>query len=532
MARDGVPAWRLLLGAAQSLTDKGRSPFRMQQLVAEVQRADPNRDHSALQPIIQGMTANAKGGPRSACGEVFWRVDRGLYRLIGDDERASANPIADTSSTPSTNMDRPTAAPHTEAGRRVVLIGCVSQKLPKPALAKDLYTSPLFAKRRAYAEASGDPWYVLSAEYGVIHPEQPIAPYDRSLQNAPRAYVDDWTRRVAPLIVAAAADAGATTIEVHAGSAYLPDGLRSWLEAAGLTVEQPLAGLRIGEHLAWYNPNRPAQPTTESQAPAPPQLAPSADHPTVDLATRQAIARRLATETDSVAGLLIPLADDEAADHFIKTDPFAFLVAVIADYQIRAEWAWRLPYDLAERLGGLSPELVVSRSDDTVRAFRDPSPLHRFPDQTAAWIVEAAHQVIDHYGGDAGTIWDDTPTASQLQDRLTGFKGISQKKAAMAVEILERIMGVDIAKLEGSDIAYDVHVRRVFLRTGLADRDDVRTMVAAARELWPERPGSLDASAWHIGRTWCRPTDPACHQCLLGELCPRLISAADNVRGA
>lgn len=46
----------------------------------------------------------------------------------------------------------------------VVLVGCVKRKLSHPAPARDLYTSPLFAKGRAYAEASGAAWFVLSAQ--------------------------------------------------------------------------------------------------------------------------------------------------------------------------------------------------------------------------------------------------------------------------------------------------------------------------------------------------------------------------------
>jgi hypothetical protein len=39
------------------------------------------------------------------------------------------------------------------------------------------------------------------------------------------------------------------------------------------------------------------------------------------------------------------------------------------------------------------------------------------------------------------------------------------------------------------DIAYDIHVRRVFLRTGLAQWDDLDHMlVAIAREANPDRP--------------------------------------------
>ncbi len=59
----------------------------------------------------------------------------------------------------------------------------------------------------------------------------------------------------------------------------------------------------------------------------------------------------------------------------------------------------------------------------------------------------------------------------------------------MAVEILERQRGTAIRHLEGSDIAFDVHVRRVFLRTGIAERDDQQHMVEAARRLHPDRPG-------------------------------------------
>ena len=99
----------------------------------------------------------------------------------------------------------------------------------------------------------------------------------------------------------------------------------------------------------------------------------------------------------------------------------------------------------------------------------------------------------------------------------------------MAVEILERDLGVQVSDLHGSDIAYDVHIRRVFLRAGLAQRDDVDHMVAMARELHPERPGAMDFPAWMIGREWCRPSNPSCDQCPLGAVCPRLIDGIQRV---
>ena len=101
----------------------------------------------------------------------------------------------------------------------------------------------------------------------------------------------------------------------------------------------------------------------------------------------------------------------------------------------------------------------------------------------------------------------------------------------MAVEILERDLHVPLTDLSGSDIAYDVHVRRVFLRTGLAVHDDVNEMVAVARALHPERPGELDNPAWDIGRRWCRPKEPDCPKLPAGRGVPRYIAAGNAVKG-
>jgi adenine-specific DNA glycosylase len=140
--------------------------------------------------------------------------------------------------------------------------------------------------------------------------------------------------------------------------------------------------------------------------------------------------------------------------------------------------------------------------------------------------------VLERYHGNAAELWPDAPTAMELRRRLEEFPGIGQKKAAMAVEILARDLGVELKDLSGGDIAYDVHVRRVFLRTGLAERDDVNHMVAVARALHPERPGALDLPAWDIGRRWCRPSNPDCPACPLNSACPRLVDRGSGVKGA
>jgi hypothetical protein len=89
------------------------------------------------------------------------------------------------------------------------------------------------------------------------------------------------------------------------------------------------------------------------------------------------------------------------------------------------------------------------------------------------------------------------------------------------VEILRRHFGVRLLSTEEGTVAYDVHVRRVFLRSGLAQVDDPEAIEAAARLASPAEPGLLDLPAWLVGREHCRPSQPRCDECRLGAVCAR-----------
>jgi hypothetical protein len=60
----------------------------------------------------------------------------------------------------------------------VGLVGRASQKLQRPAPARELYVSQLFKKASAYAERTCDRWYILSAKHDLVHPDEVIEPYD------------------------------------------------------------------------------------------------------------------------------------------------------------------------------------------------------------------------------------------------------------------------------------------------------------------------------------------------------------------
>ena len=249
----------------------------------------------------------------------------------------------------------------------------------------------------------------------------------------------------------------------------------------------------------------------------------------------RAVAAALLRHADALANQLTSggaqFTPDPQANQLVIDDPFAFLVAVIADMGIKAERAWALPYELRQRLGYLDPERVAASGNAVAQAVQASPKLHRFTSLIPKWIVEAARIVKVQYRGDAGRIRGDTPTATELRQRLERFPGIGQKKAAMAVEILERDLKVPLQDPSGSDIAFDVHLRRVFLRSGIAEHDDVHEMAAAAKALHPERPGALDLPAWDIGQRWCHPRDPDCELCPLGLACPRLVDRGSNVHG-
>src|SRR5688500_18134199 len=101
---------------------------------------------------------------------------------------------------------------------RVALVSCVKSKLNRPAPAKDLYTSPLFRALRTYAESHADAWYILSAEHGLVHPDQVLAPYERTVNRLDRAERLQWAEKVR-LDLASRLPAGADVV-ILAGGRY------------------------------------------------------------------------------------------------------------------------------------------------------------------------------------------------------------------------------------------------------------------------------------------------------------------------
>lgn len=209
------------------------------------------------------------------------------------------------------------------------------------------------------------------------------------------------------------------------------------------------------------------------------------------------------------------------ADRFLKSSPEAFLIGVLFTQGLAAERAWAGPYLLKERLGHFDLSRLANEPQAVQDAFQVRPALHRFVRTVPQWVSSAARRILEEYGGDASQVWPPGAHVLDVTERLLAFDGIGEKKAAMAVELLVRHFNVPLEGIECGSVAYDVHVRRVFLRTGLIDRDTPAAVRDAAIRVCPEAPGLIDLPTWLIGRETCRPRRPVCDRCRLGGVCPR-----------
>jgi len=126
-----------------------------------------------------------------------------------------------------------------------IVLGCVKTKRGSRLPARELYASPLWNKRRAFAEQSGRPWLILSAKHGLLEPGTKVDPYDVTipgLSKAARRELVELVRRQSSSLLRPDA-----VLEVHAGAPYV-----SVLRDAGLRTEHPMRGKQIGQQLAWY----------------------------------------------------------------------------------------------------------------------------------------------------------------------------------------------------------------------------------------------------------------------------------------
>jgi cytoplasmic iron level regulating protein YaaA (DUF328/UPF0246 family) len=112
----------------------------------------------------------------------------------------------------------------------------------------DLYCSDLFEKARNFVERQGGRWFILSAKYGLVAPEEVIEPYNETLKDKTADERHRWASEVVEELKVHCPRG--TTVVFLAGERYR-EFLVSALREFGTSIEIPMEGLRIGEQLSW-----------------------------------------------------------------------------------------------------------------------------------------------------------------------------------------------------------------------------------------------------------------------------------------
>jgi endonuclease III len=217
-----------------------------------------------------------------------------------------------------------------------------------------------------------------------------------------------------------------------------------------------------------------------------------------------------------------PIIDQYIND--LERFPHFFVLACVMDLQIKAEKAWRIPYEISQVIG--SPDFIsfTKLNINELKDIFNTRRLHRFNNKLALNFYKAVQRINTDYNGDAALIWKDNFSCSTIIQRFLQFEGVGIKIAAMAANCLIREYKIPLKDKSFIDVSPDVHVRRVFSRIGLVNKNpSVTEVVYSARALYPEYPGAFDLPTWEIGRSWCRPGNPECINCDLLKCCKKIF---------
>lgn len=134
--------------------------------------------------------------------------------------------------------------------KKIVLVSCVSEKAATASPARDLYTSDWFIKAARYAGQITEEWYILSAKYGLVQPDQVLEPYNATLKTMGKSARQAWARQVFAALKPRLSPGD--MVVFLAGQAYR-EFLLDQVSRLGCKVEVPMEGLRIGEQMQWLN---------------------------------------------------------------------------------------------------------------------------------------------------------------------------------------------------------------------------------------------------------------------------------------
>lgn len=124
------PIWRLLENCALELTAAGRSPFTRGDLISCIRGIDPSIGADSINPIIQGVTDNLRGGAPGAVGkDILHSVARGQFVLRARPQPGNQH-RSNSSRNRSSYRSNGLALPRSESELRDAVITLLNSELP------------------------------------------------------------------------------------------------------------------------------------------------------------------------------------------------------------------------------------------------------------------------------------------------------------------------------------------------------------------------------------------------------------------
>lgn len=169
-------------------------------------------------------------------------------------QKKSPNLASDTSGS---NESHPhSSMVNHEGPTKLTLIPCTGGKNEGTHKAKDLYKGDNFTKHRKYAEASGNPWAIVSAKHHILDPDEMVSNYDTPMPKRKNEQ-QQWGEQLKPKLINHLKRLGinpehGVEIETLAGNDY-----NSPMKSALLGHEQikginaPMQGLGQGRKKTW-----------------------------------------------------------------------------------------------------------------------------------------------------------------------------------------------------------------------------------------------------------------------------------------
>lgn len=414
----------------------------------------------------------------------------------------------------------------------LVIISCSARKIwdhqpsAGPTIAKNAYSSPVFAVSREYAEKFGGAWLVLSAMYGFIEPDFLIpGNYNVRISNPGSISPGDLAAQVR--------DKGLgrfKKVEVLGSLDYFSatraafKSTDSEVHHVNGNVGYPPSFIKLIKGLIADNgpPPKAGKPASCRRAV---RSGPPARNPEFGkLGDMARIVRALLEYGHTIDPAELFPASEPLAAKLITSDPYAFLLAACLDRSTKVEIIWNIPYDIKSILGRLDPfeigELSISNLEELVRKLPHKP---RYINDAPRTIRDLTSVVCRDCGGDARSIWRGK-SSKTVRSTLFRIHGVGPGIANMIPILIEKAFGEEFEDLDHTEmnIKPDVHTVRVLFRLGISEATTTEAALRAAQAASPSFPGKLDPPLWLIGRKWCFAVNSRCSQCPIYAVCPKV----------